>query len=430
MKALHKNDSPFRSFVAFLGVFLSLVGVMSCLTGCGSLPSDGPSTSKILSRAKQENKSSQPHFTFIRVTESVIGTLRDNGSEFASSGFRTLSSGDGQNGFWPGGRPLVQSITVGDVVGVSIYTTGGGLFGGAGTIAKSSGGSSAGAGEVGVSMGTSVPNQTVDSSEAITVPYVGRIKVVGRKPCDVENEIAERMKGMAFTPYAVVTVGERRGGNLVTVTGDVKNPRRVEVPLSGLRILDAMTEAGGCAGKDFETMVTLVRGSTRKSETYSELLKEPSNNIYLQPMDTLVVKASPRSYMTFGATGQTLHPFIVSRMTVAEALSTANGLDDNRANPEACFIYRMESVPVLKKIGGNYVESTPGRAPTIYQINLRDPEGFFAAQQLPIQDKDLIYVGNAGSVGVQKFMAIIGSLTAPAVTGLSATAGVGALKSF
>jgi polysaccharide export outer membrane protein len=326
----------------------------------------------------------------------------------------------------PQGVPASQKISIGDVVTVTIYTTGGGLFGGGAAMTSAGvGGLSVPGKEGGVSMGTSVPNQLVDDSEAITVPYVGRIKVVGKAPNEVENEIAERMKGMAFNPYAVVTLGDRLGSDLVTVTGDVKAPHRIQVPLPGLRIADAITEAGGGTTKDFETIVTLMRGSTTRSAYLSEILRSPSSNIYLKPGDTLVVRSRPWSFVTLGATGQALRPFPVERITVAEAIASVNGLEDNRANPEALFLYRLEDPSVLNKIGGSYhASSNPEGVPVIYQINLRDPKGFFTAKQFLVRNKDVLYVGNAGSMSVQKVMNVIGALTAPAMTGLAASAGV------
>jgi polysaccharide biosynthesis/export protein len=410
-----KNAS--RSLLVALA---SLVGSFS-LAGCGSLPSAGPSTSKILSRGKAENRSPQGKFTLIPVTDSVVNALRS--ADLSCGGINDMSLNLGKA---PKGLPASQAISIGDVVNVTIYTTGGGLFGGgAATTSAGMGGLSMPGQGGGVSMGTSVPNQIVDDSESISVPYVGRVKVVGKSPSQVESEIAERMKGMAFNPYAVVTLGNRLGSDLVTITGDVKAPRRTKIPLPGLRIADAITEAGGGTAKDFETIVTLLRGSTAQSAYFSDILSNPSSNIYLKPGDTLAVRARPWSFVTLGATGQALRPFPAERITVAEAIASVNGLDDNRANPEALFLIRLEDPSVLNKIGGTYHTATnPEGVPVIYQINLRDPKGFFMAKQFLVRNKDVLYVGNAGSMGVQKVMNVIGALTAPAMTGLSASAGV------
>jgi len=396
------------------------------ITGCGSLPSAGPSTSKILSRGKAETRSPQGKFTLIPVTDDVVQAA--NNAEAPCTG---ISARELENASKSLGSPANQKISIGDVVNVMIYTTGGGLFGGGASMTSANiGGVNLPSKEGGVSMGTSVPSQLVDDSKSITVPYVGRIQVVGKSPNEVENEIAERMKGMAFTPYAVVTVGGRVGSDLVTVTGDVKAPHRIPVPLPGLRIADALTEAGGSAGKDFETIVTVIRGGSARSAYLSEILRSPTSNIYLRPADTLVVRTRPWSYVTLGATGQSLRPFLAEKMTIAEAIGASNGLDDNRANPEAVFLYRLESPALLNRLGGSYHGGTSEGVPVIYHLNLRDPKGFFAAKQFAMRDKDVLFVGNAGSLGFQKVMNVIGALTAPVMTSASAAGGAATLSTL
>jgi polysaccharide biosynthesis/export protein len=54
----------------------------------------------------------------------------------------------------------------------------------------------------------------------------------------------------------------------------------------------------------------------------------------------------------------------------------------------------------------------------IYRVNLSDPATFFAAQNFPVRDKDIIYVSTAPGADFQKFMNTISSV-AFSVIGLS-----------
>ncbi|MCE9588673.1 MAG: polysaccharide export protein [Verrucomicrobia bacterium] len=398
---------------AYLSISLSLL-----LTACGSLPVAGPSTSKILSAGKKENSLPSGKFTLLSVNDHVLDVLRDSGIKCVN---KACSEASQQ-------APATQKISIGDVINVAIYTTGGGLFSGGTTLAPSS--PSMPGKEGGVSIGTSVPSQIVDQGESITVPYVGRIKVTGKAPSEVEAEIAERMKGMAFNPYAIVTMNDRVGSDLVTVTGDVKQSQRVRVPLPGLRVADAIAQVGGGTGRDFETDYTVIRGGHTFSGNLSTALRNPATDIFLKSGDILSVKVNSWSYQTLGATGQTLRPFPHEQFTILEAIAGSNGLDDNRANPGGVFVYRLESPEVLHRLGLRTDRDGSTPQPVIYHLNLRDAGGFFKAKQFCLKDKDLVYVGNAGIIGFQKVMGVIGALTAPAVTGLSATAGVGAVKTL
>jgi len=48
----------------------------------------------------------------------------------------------------------------------------------------------------------------------------------------------------------------------------------------------------------------------------------------------------------------------------------------------------------------------------IFRANLRDPAAFFAVQQFPMQDKDVLYVSTADAVELVKFLTILNSVTA------------------
>jgi polysaccharide biosynthesis/export protein len=58
----------------------------------------------------------------------------------------------------------------------------------------------------------------------------------------------------------------------------------------------------------------------------------------------------------------------------------------------------------------------PQGLPVIYKVNMRDPQTYFAIQQFAMQDKDMIYIANAPTVQLYKFLSLIYTLVTPAVT--------------
>jgi len=104
-----------------------LLPITLMIAACGSLPVAGPSTSKILSSGKRENTSPSGRFTLLTVNDAVLGALTD----FHAG--RT----QGSVGASPQ-APVSQKISIGDVINVTIYTTGGGLFSGGTTMTPSS----------------------------------------------------------------------------------------------------------------------------------------------------------------------------------------------------------------------------------------------------------------------------------------------------
>ena len=301
-----------------------------------------------------------------------------------------------------------QTISTGDVVNVTIYETGGALFG---TLNPATGATTSSA---------QIPPQPVDQSGEITVPYAGRVPVKGRTTSAVETEIAQRLKGKAIDPQVIVTISSRLGGYLVTVTGDVKSPKLFQLGLADTRLLDVLTDAGGSIGRAHETDVTVLRGSVTRSDSLAEIVANPAKNVQLQPGDVVAVKNRPRSCLAFGASGSNKRVvFDNDQLSLAEALAQVGGPSDSRADPAAIFVHRLESTSLVRKLGHTPTSVTGDAARVIYQLDLHSPEGFFLAQSFEIQDKDIIYFSNAGSVGLVKFLNLLNTVTSGARSEIS-----------
>lgn len=392
---------------------LVAVMVIFVLAGCGSLPSAGPSTTGIIDEGDPENGKGE--YMLVPVTQQIVNVLKKSGSSNKPAGPGSDEFRIRQDRQVPRstGAATSQKLTPGDVVVVTIFTMGGGLFGDA----EATGGNV-----------TSLKPQIIDDTGKISIPHVGQVEAAGRSMYELEQAITEPLRGKVVEPSVVVSLAARQGGDLVTVAGDVKAPQRVQVPFAGLRLLDAVTQAGGSTDQDYETMVLVTRGNETRAAILEDVLTDPGKNIKLEPGDTIVLKGRKWNYITFGATGsQQVNYFEEREITIAQALAQAGGLRDLQANPEAVFVYRFEPKPLAKKLGEVQGAMTDEGVPVIYQVNLREPKGYFLASQFEIQDRDIVFVGNAGSVGVVKFLEIINTLTAPARSGLVWAAGINAL---
>ena len=87
-----------------------------------------------------------------------------------------------------------------------------------------------------------------------------------------------------------------------------------------------------------------------------------------------------------------------------------------RADPEGVFLFRFESPAVVSALGVPDLAKEPS-SPVLYHLNLRQVEGYFLAERFPVEDNDLIYVANAPMNELQKFFALIGSITGPVIGG-------------
>ncbi|CAO4157342.1 polysaccharide biosynthesis/export family protein [Methylorubrum extorquens] len=286
-------------------------------------------------------------------------------------------------------------IGIGDTISVTIFeAAAGGLF-----IPDQAG---ARAGNF-----VTLPDQQVDRSGTISVPYAGLIPAVGRRAPEVQAEIEQRLRNRAIEPQAVVAIKDQKATQ-ISVLGEVNLPSRLAINPSGERVLDAIARAGGPKGTGYQSFVTLQRGSRKRTVYFNKLVREPSNNVYVQPGDVIFVYTENRSFVVLGATGLNgKYNFEAEQTTASEALGRGGGLLDERANPATVFIYRLESRPVAAEIGIDVKLWPSNRIPVLYQFDLRAEDGLFTLRQFLIRDKDILYVSNAPAAEYLKVLTLL-----------------------
>ena len=349
------------------------------------MPASGPASEDV--RAGQQDPRSLP-YARVKITTEILDVL----GSFAVPKLR---------GAFPDRRPPREiRFGVGDVVSVTIFEAmAGGLF-----IPISAG--------VRPGNFVALPNQNVDSAGNITVPFAGEIRAEGRTPSEVQKSIVDTLNNRAIEPQAVVTLIDQRT-SLISVFGEVNAPARLPASAAGERVLDAITRAGGPKSQGFDSWVMLERLGRRATVPFGALVYEPSNNIYVHPDDTIYVYREPQTFVAFGASGQQgQFGFDAWRVSLAEAVGKAGGLNDTFADPASVFLYRGETRDVAKRLG---IDCTPFKGPiipVIYNVNLRDPAGFFLASKFQMRNKDVIYISNSSAVESAKALLYIRLITA------------------
>ena len=220
-------------------------------------------------------------FALVDVNASIVTTMRR----------WSAASLQGTFGLQPPTK--TQTIGVGDQVQITIWEAGtGGLFA-APVNSPTAGGS----------RGTSIPDQIVGADGALTIPFAGRVAVVGRTPYQVEQVIVSALAQKALDPQVLVTM-TRNASNTVTVVGEVTAGARVPLTARGDRILDVVAQAGGTKAAPHETFVTLSRDGQSIRIPLQALLTEPTENVLVKPGDVVAITREPQTFTSAGATGQ------------------------------------------------------------------------------------------------------------------------------
>jgi polysaccharide biosynthesis/export protein len=254
-----------------------------------------------------------------------------------------------------------------------------------------------------------LPEQMVDETGRVMVPFVGEVIAAGRSPRAIEREIAERLRGKANHPQVVVRV-THNALQAVSVLGDVTSAGRFPITPHGERVLDALAYAGGAKQPVTRTVVQITRGTRVATMPLDTVIRQPAQNIRLAPDDVVTALFQPWSFTVLGATGNNAEvPFEATGLSLAQALGRAGGLADNRADMRGVFLFRLENPAALPALPS--ARPLPdGRIPVIYRLDLSDPAAFFTAQGFPMRDRDVLYVSNAPGADLQKFAMTVANL--------------------
>jgi polysaccharide biosynthesis/export protein len=134
----------------------------------------------------------------------------------------------------------------------------------------------------------------------------------------------------------------------------------------------------------------------------------------------LTLVQAPQTFSIFGATAQNTEvPFGAEKLTLAEALAKADGLQDMRADPQGVFLFRFEPSSTVGALNAPPLPTGPnGTSPVVYRLNLKDAMSYFDAERFPIEDKYIIYVANAPLTELQKVFTLINTVTGPVISGV------------
>ncbi|UQX68683.1 polysaccharide biosynthesis/export family protein [Mannheimia glucosida] len=381
----------------------SILVMITLLSACSSLPTSGPSYSEVLSSNENTSETQLPEVNLIKLDNITVQNLYQAQQSQRFSGF------DGTMGV--GG--YAGTVNVGDVLEISIWEAPPAvLFGG--TFSAEGQGN----GHL-----TQLPQQMVNKNGTVTVPFIGNIKVAGKTPEAIQNQIVGTLSRKANQPQALVRIANNLSSD-VTV---IRQGNSIRMPLSANneRILDAVAAVGGTSENIEDVTVRLTRGNKVRSMAFETLIADPSQNITLRSGDVVALMNTPYSFTGLGAVGNNQQMRFSSKgITLAEAIGKMGGLIDERSDPRGVFVFRhipftqldYNDQSLWREKG--YTEGMD--VPTVYQVNLLEPQSMFLLQRFPIQDKDIVYVSNAPLSEFQKFLRMIFSITSP-ITGTANT---------
>jgi polysaccharide export outer membrane protein len=241
------------------------------------------------------------------------------------------------------------------------------------------------------------------------------VPAAGKTLPEIAALITDRLLGKANQPEVLVRE-TRNLSSTVTVVGEVTNSTRVPLTPAHERLLDALATAAGVRQPVTKTTIQVTRGDTVSSLPMETIIRDPRQNVPLQPGDVITALFQPLSFTTLGATGKNEEvPFETQGITLAQALARAGGLVDQRSNPTGVFLFRFEPQNALDWPHQPVGTTSEGLVPVVYRVDLSDPRSFFVIQSFPMHDKDVLYVTNAPAAELEKFLNILFTVAYPVI---------------
>ncbi len=376
--------------------------LIGALAGCSIVPTSGPSTAQV-NRAANSSATAE-NATGIQIVDITDDVARKLYAARGSADFATTLGV---------AADFQQQLGVGDTIEVSIWEAPPAMLFGAVQGDGRSGPSNARV--------TVLPEQTIDGSGIINVPFVGNVKATGRTPTQLARDITNHLKNIAHDPQVLVRLS-RNATSYVTVVGDVVSSNRMQLSARGERLLDALASAGGVRQPIDKITLQVTRGDKVVALPLETVIRDPKQNVPLRAGDVVTALFQPYSFLALGATGKNQEiNFEAQGISLAQALARAGGLEDARSDARGVFIFRMEGASSLNWPNQPARVTADGKVPVIYRLDLHDPNSFFIARNFMMDNKDLLYVSNAPITDIQKVLNLVFSVAYPVVTGIQVT---------
>jgi len=374
------------------GIALSAAAALATLSICGCagfLPTIGPSRSQI------ETSKPSPNAAAIQVIDVDDALTRRLLAQRTSRMFsETL-----------GNKHIVsRTVGPGDMLEVSIWEAAPATLFGTAPLSGNA---------IATSRPTTLPEQSIDDDGFIMVPFAGRVPAAGKTLPVIELEIVQRLRSKANQPEVLVRMTRNLSSN-ATVVGEVNTSTRVPLVPGNERLLDALAAAAGVRQPVNKMTIQVTRAASVSSLPLETIIRDPQQNVPLQPGDVVTALFQPYSFTALGATGKNEEiNFETQGITLAQALARSGGLIDSRSNARGVFIFRFEPKAALDWPHQPVMATAEGMVPAVFRVDLSDPASFFLIQNFPIENRDILYVSNAPITEMQKFLNVLFTVAYP-----------------
>ncbi|AKH67858.1 periplasmic protein involved in polysaccharide export [Spongiibacter sp. IMCC21906] len=240
----------------------------------------------------------------------------------------------------------------------------------------------------------------VKADGTIFYPYAGTMAVAGKTTAEVQHLLRDKLKEVIKKPQVDVRLADFRSQR-VYVSGAVQQPGVVPVTAVPLTLLDAIEQQGGLAANASWQNIQFTRNGETRTISLQKLYEKGSwsENLLLQNGDLIHVPRNDADKIFVLGEVNIPQGMLMSRngTTLAEALATARGINENRADGRGIYVLRNAGVSTDE-------DGLPVYNATVYHLNANSAVGFMLADSFPLQARDVVYVAPAPITKWNRFL--------------------------
>ncbi|MCG5514344.1 polysaccharide export protein [Ectothiorhodospira shaposhnikovii] len=228
----------------------------------------------------------------------------------------------------------------------------------------------------------------------IFYPYVGVIEVAGMTVRELRQVLIRHLSRVIERVQLDVRVVSFRSKR-VYVVGEVASPGIQAIDDIPMTLLEAVNRAGGFSDQADHGNVLLTRDGATYRVNVQALYEDGdiTQNPLLQHGD--IVNVLDSQFNKIFVLGEVRNPgsYVMNRRraTLAEVLSDAGFVDQDRSDPGWIFVMRDEE----------------GGQPRLYHLNAKSPDALLLAERFHLQPRDIVYVDVADIVRFNRVIANI-----------------------
>lgn len=234
----------------------------------------------------------------------------------------------------------------------------------------------------------------VDQGGMVQFPYIGAIKLAGMTELQARNVLSEKLIKSIKKPDITLRVLAFRSKKIY-IDGEVKTPGNQAIDDVPMTLMEALSRAGGFIPTSDQSNIVITRGGVQYPINLPLLVRrgvDPSS-VMLDNGDLVRVRSRDENkvYVLGEVNAAKALPMVNGKLTLAEALGEAGGLNQLSASARQIYVIRNASAT----------------DPLVFNLDASSPVALALADNFELDSRDVVFVDASGLARFNRVISLI-----------------------